>query len=172
MNDELRTLVNDSMKEANATGAIVMYKLMTDHMVLRNQESIDALLEWIRHFDIRRYDGQNVKTAASQVRAVTRALEGFGLPGNIIRCILDGFAFADNAKFKSLCVTLGTLERASSIHAGRPEASLKQKCFAMLRDLEICFTDISAVHQWDGVGHVGATYFAGFDEGSAVAMAA
>ncbi len=42
----------------------------------------------------------------------------------------------------------------------------------MLRDLEICFTDLSAVHQWAGVGHAGATYFACFDEGSAVAMAA
>ena len=99
-------------------------------------------------------------------------MEGSGLPGNIIRCILDGFAFADSAKFKDLCVTLGTLERAPSIHAGRPETSLKQKCFSMLRDLEICFTDLSAVHQWDGVGHVGATYFTGFDEGSTDAMVA
>ncbi len=42
----------------------------------------------------------------------------------------------------------------------------------MLRYLEIYFTDLSALHQWDDVGHVGATYFAGFDEGSIVAMAA
>ncbi len=42
----------------------------------------------------------------------------------------------------------------------------------MLRDLEICFIDLSVIHQWDGVGHVGATYFEGFDEGSAVAMVA
>ncbi len=61
MNDELKTLVHDSMEETDTTGAIVMYKLMTDHMVLRNQESIDALLKWIQHFDIGRYDGQNVK---------------------------------------------------------------------------------------------------------------
>ncbi len=105
-NDELKTLVHDSLEETDTTGAIIMYKLMTNHMVLRNQESIDVLAEWICHFDICHYDRQNVKTVASQVCAVTRALEGFGLPGNVIRCILDGFAFADNAKFKSLCVTL------------------------------------------------------------------
>ncbi len=102
---------------------------------------------------------------------MTQALEGSGLPDNTICCILDGFAFADNAKFKALCVTLGTLEQAPSIHTGRPETSLRQKCFAVLRDIEICFTDLSAVNQWDDVGHVGATYFTGFDEGSAVAMA-
>ncbi len=42
----------------------------------------------------------------------------------------------------------------------------------MLRYLEVCFTDLSVVHQWGGVDHVGAIFFAGFSEGSVVAMVA
>ena len=91
MNDELKTLVYDSMEEADSTGAIVMYKLMTNHMVLRNQKSINALGKWICHFGYRQYNSQNVKTTASQVLTVTRAMTGFRIPSNIFVVYLVDF---------------------------------------------------------------------------------
>ena len=48
-----------------ATGAITVFKTMTNHMVLHNQETIDALHEWIRKFDIRKVNGENVYVACA-----------------------------------------------------------------------------------------------------------
>ena len=54
MTAELKTLVFDDMEnlELTANGAITMFNIATNHMVLRNQELIDSLHEWIRTFDI------------------------------------------------------------------------------------------------------------------------
>ena len=82
MTAELKTLVFDDMEnlELTANGAITMFKISTNHMVLRNQESIDSLHEWIRAFDIQKVSGENVSIAVTQCKAVIRALDGFSLP--------------------------------------------------------------------------------------------
>ena len=49
----------------------MVFKIMTnDHMALRNQETIDAMHEWLRTFDIRNTNGQNVAVAVGKCRAV------------------------------------------------------------------------------------------------------
>ena len=53
-----------------------MFKIATNHMVLRNQELIDSLNEWIRSFDIRKVSGENVSIAVTKCKAVIRALDG------------------------------------------------------------------------------------------------
>ena len=126
MADELKTLVYDDLDEIDCVGGITMFKTMTNHMVLRNQESIDALYNWLCIFDICRYDGQNISIATGQIRAVIRALNGFGLPTNLICCLLNGFAHYASAHFNALCTTLVTMERASTFQQDQG-LTLKQK---------------------------------------------
>ena len=93
MSSELKALVHDDLMELpeSEKGAVPMLKLMTNHMVLRNQEYVDALNDYIRTFDIRCFDGENVTTACTQLRAILRALDVYGLPANALRNILAGF---------------------------------------------------------------------------------
>ena len=155
MTPELKTLVFDDIQDldSSANGAITMFKLASNHMVMRNQESIDALQDWLRNFDIRKVKGENVSIASTQVKAVIRALDDFGLPTNALRCILDGFAHASSEPFKQLCVTLSTMNRSVLMQNMQTSQTVKQKCFAVLKDLETTYIDLSTGHKWEGVGN-------------------
>ena len=102
MTTELKTLVLDDLEnlEMTANGAITMFKIATNHMVLRNQESIDSLHDWIRTSYIQKVSGKNVSIAVTQCKAVIRALDGFSLPANVLLCLLGGFTHASNEPFK------------------------------------------------------------------------
>ena len=177
MTPELKTLVNDDLQDLDKsmTGAVTMFKIVSNHMVLRNQETIDSLHEWLRNFDIRKINGENVSIGSTQCKAVIRALDGFGLPANALRCILDGFAHASNESFKQLCTTLSTMNRSNIMQGMQPNLTVKQKCFMVLKDLESTYIDLSTGHKWDGVGHSNTAFVAQLgDEDSyeAYAMAA
>ena len=59
MTTELKTLVFDNMEnlELTANGAITMFKIAKNHMVLHNKKSINSLLEWICASDIQKVSG-------------------------------------------------------------------------------------------------------------------
>ena len=111
MTAELKALVHNDLMELtqSESGAVSMVKLMTNHMVLRNQEYVDPLHDYIRTFDIRCFDGENVTTACTQLRAILRALDVYGLPVNALRCILTGFSHASSSVFSQLSTQLATM---------------------------------------------------------------
>ena len=173
MTAELKALVFDDLQdlEPTASGAITMFKIATNHMVLRNQETIDALQEWIRTFDIRKIPGENISVACTQCRAVIRALESFGLPANALRCLLDGFAHASNETFKQLCMTLSTMNRSVLMRNQFVDKSVKQKCFDVLKDLEATYIDLSTGHKWNGAGDNGSAFLTQYADETAEAHA-
>ena len=81
MTPRLKALVNDDLKliDEIARGAITTFKIMSNHMVLKNQETIDAMHEWLHTFDTCNINGQNVAVAAGKCCAIIRALDNFGL---------------------------------------------------------------------------------------------
>ena len=93
MDDDLLGSVMDEFDrlEEEEQSAVTMFKIMIDIMVIRNQEALDALQTFIKDFDIRAYDGQNVSKAASHLKAVLRAL-GKDIPANAARSIVNGMA--------------------------------------------------------------------------------
>ena len=160
MESDLQALVHDDLADLShdEDGAVVMFKYMSNHMVLRNQEMVDALLTWIRHFDVRQIDGQNISTACTQVRAVVRALDPFGLPGNALQSILRGFSRATTTEFQQLCAQLLTMSRSTLLSAGQSHMTAKRRILATLKDLEACFANLAADNRWDGIGHDGAGF--------------
>ena len=158
MSSELKTLTHDDLDELDegATGCVTMFKIITGHMVLRNQETIDALHEWIRIFDIRQFDGENVTSACGRCRAVIRAL-GDNLPANVVKNLLNGFAHATTVEFSQLCTQLATINQSNLISIGNG-LTPKKKVFLILKDLERSFVEIQSLHQWVGVGHDGSAF--------------
>ena len=98
--------------------------------------------------------------ACTQVKAVIRALGGFDLPINALRCILDGFAHASSEPFKQLCVMLSTMNSSVLIQSMHTNQTVKQKCFAVLKDLETTYIDLSTGHKWNGVGQTNSAFVA------------
>jgi hypothetical protein len=173
MSNELSILFGDDLEGVppEEMGAVVLYKTMTNHMVLCNQENIDALQEYLRKFDIRNINGENVSVACGQIRAVIRSLEKFGLPANLVRSLLAGFGNATNDAFKKLCKTLAAMNR-STLMADTSNISAKQKCFVILKDLENAYVELLTSNKWEGADHSGATFCAALSDDSLAAMAA
>ena len=164
MDDALETAVDDALESVAFMhrGAITTFKLMVNKMVLMNQESIDALHEYLRNFDIRNVDGENVAIASSRLRAVIRALDTEGLPANVVNSLLKGFSHASNAQFTELCVTLRSLH-SSSMHKTMIGAmNKKAQCFLILKDLEVNFNDQTAGKKWNFT-HDGAAFRASYN---------
>ena len=77
MTTELKELIHDDYKQVvdeSSRGTITFYKIVTDRMVLSNQEMVDAMGNYLTGFDIRNINGQNVVVAAKKLKAIIRAL--------------------------------------------------------------------------------------------------
>ncbi len=61
-------------------------------MVVRNQETQDALENYIKTFDITKFPGKNVPVTCLRLKAVARALEERNRPTNAVQRVLEGFA--------------------------------------------------------------------------------
>ena len=81
-------------------------------------------------------------------------MDCFGLPANALHHILDGFAHASDEEFKQLYTTLSIMNCSVLMQNNvNQNQSVRQKCFAALKDLEVTYIDLSTGHKWNGVGH-------------------
>ena len=127
-----------------------------------NQESIDALHEYLRTFDIRNVDGENVGIACSRLKAIVRALDNDGLPANVVHNWLNGFSHASSTQFKELCITLRSLHSSSMDNEIIGRMGKKQQCFLIFNDLETNFNDQTTGKKWN-FGHDGAAFRASYN---------
>ena len=157
MSTELKELVHDDYEQAVedelSRGTITLFKIMTDRMVLSNQETIDAMCNYLAAFDIRNTNGQNVVVAARKIKAIIRALGPKRLPSNVMVKILTGFGHADNEVFKEQCTMLATMNRSTIAQGTLANMSTMEKCYAVMRDLETTYLSHVASHSWGSTGH-------------------
>ena len=74
MEDELRVDISSDMLdlEQEERGAVTMFRLIVERMVVRNQEAHDSMIGYITGFDIRMFDGESVTTAVLRIEAALR----------------------------------------------------------------------------------------------------
>ena len=65
LDKDLRGKVDDSLREVDTDnkGAVTTYFLVTQCLVVQNQEATDAMLDYLKNFSILNYAGQNVSIA-------------------------------------------------------------------------------------------------------------
>jgi len=161
MDADLKTRVHDDLEELPeyAKGGVTVFKIMTKHMILQSQEITEGLHAWIRDFDIRQYDGENVTVAVGHCKAVLRALVSSGIPPNTPRDFLNGFAKASTPEFVQLCVSLATTLKSPLLQSQQQvNMPVKKLCFHMLQDLENLFIEKQSRHLWLGTGHDGKVF--------------
>ena len=127
-----------------------------------NQESINALHEYLHTCDIRNIDGENIGIAYSRLKVVIRALDNDGLPANAVNSLLSGLSHASNTQFKEPCITLRSLCSSSMHNVMIGRMTTKQLCFLIFNDLETNFNDQTAGKKWN-FGHDGATFRASYN---------
>ena len=160
MEPELKARVHDDLEELpdDCKSGVTLFKLAWKHMVMQSQEVLDALQEYLRTWDIRTFNDENVTVACTQLKAVLRAL-GSNIPSNAPRLILEGFKNAKTPEFVQLCVALGTTLSSSLLQSQQQaNMSIKALSFQLLQDLEGNFIGLRTQRRWKANGHGGKAY--------------
>jgi len=110
--------------------------------VIKNQESLDALKNYIKTFDITKFPGKNVPLACLGLKAVARALGANDLPKNIIRKVLEGFSKSSTKSFNEVCASQIALRRGSLLQDIIKHTLLYTQLVSVLTDLENSYLEL------------------------------
>ena len=124
-------------------------------MVIKNQESLDALENYIKTFDITKFPGENVPIACLCLKAVAKALGTNDLPKNVICKILEGFSKSSTRSFNEFCASQIALRRGSPAQDIIRNKPLYSQLVSVLTDLENSYLELIGANLWVGVGHPG-----------------
>ena len=136
-------------------GSLTTLRCIIKRMVIKNQESRDALENYIKSFDITKFPGENVPIACLRLKAVAKALGNDDLPKNIIRKVLEGFSKSSTKTFNDVCASQIALRRGSLIQDIVKSTSLYTQLVGLLTDLENAYLELVGGQLWEGVGHPG-----------------
>jgi hypothetical protein len=136
-------------------GSLTTLRCIIKRMVIKNQESRDALENYIKSFDITKFPGENVPIACLRLKAVAKALGNDDLPKNIIRKVLEGFSKSSTKTFNDVCASQIALRRGSLIQDVVKSTSLYNQLVGLLTDLENAYLELVGGQLWEGVGHPG-----------------
>jgi hypothetical protein len=132
-------------------GSLTTIRCIIKRLVVKNQESRDALVLYITDFDIMKFPGENVPLASLRLKAVARALGTDDLPKNTIRKVLDGFAKSSTKSFNDLCASQIALRRGSLMQPLLKITPLHTQLVDVLNDLEATYLELVGGHKWEGI---------------------
>ncbi len=107
MDKTLRAEVESDISHISSSkrGSITTLRFIIRRMVIKNQESLDALENYIKTFDTTKFPGENVPVAYLRLKAVAKALGTDALPKNIILKVLEGFSKSSTKSFNEVCAS-------------------------------------------------------------------
>ncbi len=132
-------------------GLILTLRCIIKRMVTKNQESKDALENYIRGFNITKFPGENVATACLPLKAVARALEDYDLPSNTIRKVLEGFGKSSTKLFNNFCSSQIALRRGSFYADIMQGTSLLSQLSNLFNDIQVTYLDLVGGNSWLGI---------------------
>jgi hypothetical protein len=118
-------------------------------MVIKNQESQDALDSYIKTFDITKFPGENVPIGCLSLKAVARALGDGDLPKNIIRKVFVGYLKSSTKSFNDVCASQLALRHGSLVQALVKSTTLYSQLVDLLGDLETTYLELVSGQQWE-----------------------
>ena len=120
---------------------------------------MQGLLEWMKGFDIRKHDGENVAVAVTYFKAVLKAL-GAHAPPDPACALLQGLSHASNKDFGKLCDSqLGILDsmmyqRQLLTDKTTPAQEVDEFGSVVVRR----FTSMNQSMEWSSINHKGSVY--------------
>jgi hypothetical protein len=132
-------------------GSLTTLCYIIKQLVVKNQEARDALKEYLKTFDIRKFPGENVLLACLCLKAVATSLGSNNLPMNIISKLLEGFATSATVSFQEVCTSQLALRHGSISQKLFKDTSLHTQLVDVLNDLESVYLDLVGSKLWAGV---------------------
>jgi len=140
--------------------ALTLWYSVAHRINRRTQESQDALIDFIKTFDVRKFDNENVEIAVLMFEAVARALGDENVPSNAPRKLLDGMGQASCRPFRELCASMSSIYAMASFRQEMGSTPLKLT-MTLIPDLTTRYFELLQGGLWDGTGHEGASFYAG-----------
>jgi hypothetical protein len=161
MDKTLRAEVESDISHISSSkrGSITTLRFIIKRMVIKNQESLDPLENYIKTFDITKFPGENVPIACLRLKAVAKALGTDALPKNVIRKVLQGFSKSTTKSFNEVCARQIALRHGSLLQDVVKNTSLYTQLVGVLTDLKNSYLELVGGHLWEGVGlmiHLGS----------------
>ena len=156
MDKTLRAEVESDISHISSSkrGSITTLRFIIRRMVIKNQESLDALENYIKTFDTTKFPGENVPVAYLRLKAVAKALGTDALPKNIILKVLEGFSKSSTKSFNEVCASQIALRCGSLLQEVVKNTSLYTQLVGVLTDLKNSYLGLVGGHLWEGVGHL------------------
>jgi hypothetical protein len=123
-------------------GSLTTLCYIIKQLVIKNQEARDALKEYLKTFDIRKFPGENVPLDCLHLKAIATSLGSNNLPTNIIRKLLEDFAKPAMVSFNKVCTSQLALRQGSIFQKLFQDTSLHTQLVDVLNDLESVYLDL------------------------------
>jgi hypothetical protein len=137
-------------------GRVTYFKLIMEVAYKSSFQSMQGLLEWMKGFEIRKYDGENVEVA---FKAVLKAL-GAHAPPDPVRTLLQGLSHASNKDFEKLCDSqlciLDSVMYQRQLLADKTTPAQEVNEFGSV--VVKRFTSMNQSMEWSGINHKGSVY--------------
>ena len=131
-------------------------------MVIKTQESCDAIESYIRTFDITQFPGENVPIGCLCLKAFAKALGNDDLSSNVICQVLEGFSKSFIKSFIEVCANQIALQCGSFYSKIMKATSLYFQLINLLTDPKNAYLELIGANLWEGVSHPGMTQGASF----------
>ena len=161
--------IHDKLPEAQQ-GGLTFFKLLADECYKDSYEAQKSLKLWLESFDIRNFDGEDVRVASTKFKAVVDLL-GSAAPDKYIKLYLRGMTHASSAKFKHVADTQLGFYGTTPYQMWRSQCCTDERqeldLFASTFITE--YNDLSQGKEWSGFGHSASTFKASTTETAAAA---
>ena len=148
MDKTLRAEVESDISHISSSkhGSITTLRFIFRRMVIKNQESLKALEDYIKTFYITKFPGKNVPVACLHLKAVAKALGTDALPKNIIRKVLEGFSKLSTKSFNEVCASQIALHCRSLLQEVVKNTLLYTQLVGVLTDHENSYLEVVGSH--------------------------
>jgi hypothetical protein len=140
-------------------GGITFFKILMDEAYKSSFESKQGLIKWMKAFDVRNYDGENVSVATTHFKAVLKAL-GEHAPPEPVRIMLKGLSQASNKEFQTLCHTqtgiLDTVFYKRQLLSDKTTPAQEVDEFATI--VVGRYSSLNLDMEWSGLNHKGSVF--------------
>jgi hypothetical protein len=139
-------------------GGITLFKLIVDEVDKDTFEGRQGLIKWVQEFDIRRFDGQDVRLATTTFKAVIKLL-GNDAPTGFIRMYLKGMKHASNEEFQGVCTSqLGFLDSVMYQDWAKNRSSKLVQLDSFASTLLTSYTSLELSLEWTGAKHKASAF--------------
>ena len=154
-----RILQTHDALPAAQQGGIVYFKILADECHKDTYQAQKSLKSWIEGFDLRSFNGEDVRAATTKFKAVIDLL-GSAAPDKYLKCFLRGMANASCEEFKQTAKTqlgfYGTTpyEMWRQSFGCNERAELDSFGSTFITD----YNDHCQANNWSGHGHIASSF--------------